>query len=120
MKSGQEFAKIVYGDSADIDYSRAGFNERRSKSVLKKQPKKIEAQHCMDVKVGCEHCNPYLLHRFPHQIGSFDILKEVSLSTPGLFYYILSRRNVCDALSNLLITCSCHSSLRLVLLTKLV
>ena len=57
LNSDQEFAKIGYGDSIDIEYSRAGFNDRRSKSVLTKQPKKIEAQHYVDIKVGCEHCN---------------------------------------------------------------
>ena len=94
MKSDQEFAKIGYGDSADIEYSRVGFNQRRSKSVLLKQPKRIEAQHHVDIKVSGDHST--ILHHVPHQIGLFDILTKVSVSTPGQFYYTLSRRNVCD------------------------
>jgi len=103
VKSDQEFAKIGYGDSTDIEYSRAGFNQRWSKSVLLKQPKKAEVQHHVDIKVSGNHLSSQSVIPFPDQIGSFDILKEVSITTPGLFYYMLSRRNVCDIFRIILI-----------------
>ena len=78
-------------------YGQDKFN-RESKSVLLRQPKKREVKHCIDIRVSCQNviiiCCVYVFN--VNQIASFDPLKEISLSTPGLFYYTISRRDVCN------------------------
>lgn len=48
------------------------------------------------------HIDLYFFY-FQLQVAQFDPLKGISLVTPGLFYYTITRRNVCAVVSDVLL-----------------